>query len=78
MASGLLLGLLAGSIPALFTNDDLVREAATPLILTVALLQPLAGLVFTADGLFQERYVYRKQAHRRCMGRERCNTCSFM
>ena len=36
-----------------FTNDGLVQAAATPLILVVALLQPLAGLVFTWDGLFQ-------------------------
>ena len=47
-----------GAFPAVyaeprFTNDGLVQAAATPLILVVALLQPLAGLVFTWDGLFQ-------------------------
>ena len=36
-----------------FTNDELVQATATPLIIVVALLQPLAGVVFTWDGLFQ-------------------------
>ncbi|CAE7875883.1 ufaA1, partial [Symbiodinium necroappetens] len=51
--SGLLIASLASSIPALFTNDEVVAATATPLILTVAALQPIAGVVFTWDGLFQ-------------------------
>eukprot|EP00913_Durusdinium_trenchii_P027742 g26015.t1 len=51
--SGILLASFAGYIPAVFTNDELVQATATPLIIVVALLQPLAGVVFTWDGLFQ-------------------------
>jgi len=54
---GLLTGSLifggAASICALFTNDASVQAAALPLIVLVAALQPLAGLVFTWDGMFQ-------------------------
>ncbi|CAJ1365585.1 unnamed protein product [Effrenium voratum] len=51
--SGCVLWALADYIPSVFTNDPVVQQTAAPLIALVALLQPLAGVVFTWDGLFQ-------------------------
>jgi len=57
---GLALAVGADGIPAIFTDAADVRDAARPLILLIAVLQPLAGLVFTWDGIFQglEDYTY--------------------
>lgn len=53
--TGVVLGLfvLAGHqvLPALFTTDAGVRAAIASGLLVVAIGQPLAGLVFTADGI---------------------------
>jgi len=53
VASGLVLGFGYTYIPAVFTDNLNVQENAKPLIALVAVLQPLAGLVFTWDGIFQ-------------------------
>jgi len=51
--TGIIIFVGAASLCALFTNDPSVQAAALPLIVLVATLQPLAGLVFTWDGMFQ-------------------------
>jgi len=51
--SGLLLAVGADWAVAAFTDDIQVRAAARPLVYIVAASQPLAGLVFTWDGIFQ-------------------------
>jgi len=63
-AGGVLTGILlvggAAIVPLAFTDSPEVQAAARPLIVLVAALQPLAGLVFTWDGMFQglTDYVY--------------------
>mmetsp|Transcript_66291 Transcript_66291/g.168062 ORF Transcript_66291/g.168062 Transcript_66291/m.168062 type:complete len:579 (+) Transcript_66291:74-1810(+) len=58
--TGALLTVGADSIPAIFTDSAEVQITARPLIMIIAVLQPLAGLVFTWDGIFQglEDYSY--------------------
>ncbi|MGW7380287.1 MATE family efflux transporter [Streptomyces sp. NPDC054794] len=55
MAVGVLLGLLViASRPVflpLFTSDSVVRGAAVPALLMVALSQPICGVVFVLDGV---------------------------
>lgn len=51
--TGVALAWGAEGIPAIFTDAADVQATARPLILVVAALQPLAGLVFTWDGIFQ-------------------------
>ena len=53
VAAALILAAGSDAVPALFTEDAAVRAAASPFIVLVAFLQPLAGLVFTWDGIFQ-------------------------
>jgi len=53
VVSGVAMASTSATIPLIFTDDALVQDAARPLILVVATLQPLAGLVFTWDGIFQ-------------------------
>jgi len=53
LLTGSLIFVTAASLCTLFTNDPSVQAAALPLIVLVAALQPLAGLVFTWDGMFQ-------------------------
>lgn len=56
---GVVSGVVAGAgiaavspvLPALFTSDDAVRDALVPLLLVVALGQPLCGAVFVLDGV---------------------------
>lgn len=49
---GLLVGALRFFLPALFTDDPGTLLAAPRALLYVALLQPVAGLVFVWDGIF--------------------------
>jgi putative MATE family efflux protein len=53
--SGLVLALLVVAVhrvvPALFTGDPAVRDALAAGLLVVALMQPLAGVVFVIDGV---------------------------
>ncbi|MEO3751726.1 MATE family efflux transporter [Streptomyces sp. B6B3] len=55
VASGVLLGLLTAAtsplLLRLFTGDESVRETLLPLLLVVAVTQPLAGAVFVLDGV---------------------------
>jgi putative MATE family efflux protein len=55
VCSGLVLGLLtAAASPLLlraFTGDEAVRDALLPLLLVVAVTQPIAGVVFVLDGV---------------------------
>lgn len=53
ICTALVLALGAGTIPGIFTDSPEVQAEARPLILLLAALQPLAGLVFTWDGMFQ-------------------------
>eukprot|EP00929_Paragymnodinium_shiwhaense_P068301 TRINITY_DN34322_c0_g1_i4.p1 TRINITY_DN34322_c0_g1~~TRINITY_DN34322_c0_g1_i4.p1 ORF type:complete len:572 (+),score=93.93 TRINITY_DN34322_c0_g1_i4:142-1857(+) len=56
-AGGLLcaivLAVFGDAVPGVFTDNVEVQDAARPFIFVVAALQPLAGLVFTWDGIFQ-------------------------
>ncbi|MBJ7357870.1 MATE family efflux transporter [Nocardioides sp.] len=47
------LGIAAASpvLPALFTGDDAVRDLLVPVLLVVAVGQPLCGVVFVLDGV---------------------------
>jgi putative MATE family efflux protein len=53
--TGLVLGLLTAAasplLLRLFTGDEAVRETLLPLLLVVAVTQPLAGVVFVLDGV---------------------------
>jgi putative MATE family efflux protein len=53
--SGLVLGLLTAAasplLLRLFTGDEAVRDALLPLLLVVAVTQPIAGVVFVLDGV---------------------------
>jgi putative MATE family efflux protein len=55
MAAGVVFGLavlvVRPWLPGLFTADQSVRELAASALLVVALMQPLAGLVFVLDGV---------------------------
>ncbi|UXY36738.1 MATE family efflux transporter [Streptomyces albidocamelliae] len=55
IATGLVLGLLVVAARPLFlplfTDDSLVRNAALPALLMVALSQPICGIVFVLDGV---------------------------
>ncbi len=55
IASGVVFGLLTAAtsplLLRLFTGDQVVREALLPLLLVVAVTQPLAGVVFVLDGV---------------------------
>jgi len=53
VATGILLAGGEAIIPSAFTDSAEVQASARPLIGLVAALQPLAGLVFTWDGMFQ-------------------------
>ncbi len=51
VAAGLLLAVVSGVLPALFTGSSDVRGLITRVLLVVALLQPVAGVVFVLDGV---------------------------
>lgn len=55
MAAGVVFGLavlvVRPWLPGLFTADQTVRDLAASALLVVALMQPLAGLVFVLDGV---------------------------
>lgn len=55
VASGVVLGLLTAAasplLPRLFTGDPGVREVLLPVLLVVAVTQPVAGVVFVLDGV---------------------------
>ncbi|MER6070425.1 MATE family efflux transporter [Streptomyces sp. NPDC001817] len=55
VATGVLLGLLVVAARPLFlplfTNDPVVKDAALPALLMVALSQPICGIVFVLDGV---------------------------
>ncbi|MDT0307063.1 MATE family efflux transporter [Streptomyces sp. DSM 44917] len=48
---GLLLGPAAPLLGGLFSEDPAVREALLPVLLVVAVTQPIAGVVFVLDGV---------------------------
>ncbi len=48
---GVVLGVLSPWIGAAFTSDDAVRTLLVPLVLVLALSLPIAGWVFTLDGI---------------------------
>lgn len=54
-ASGVVTGLGIAAVspfqPALFTSDDAVRDVLVPVLLVVAVGQPLCGVVFVLDGI---------------------------
>jgi putative MATE family efflux protein len=55
VVTGLVLGLVTAAasplLLRLFTGDEAVRDALLPLLLVVAVTQPLAGVVFVLDGV---------------------------
>ncbi|RKN36019.1 MATE family efflux transporter [Streptomyces hoynatensis] len=55
IVAGLALGLLVAAscplLPRLFTGDAEVREALLPVLIAVAVTQPIAGVVFVLDGV---------------------------
>ena len=51
VVSGLGLAALAPFLGALFTSDPAVRDLLVPVLVTAALGQPLAGVVFVLDGV---------------------------
>jgi putative MATE family efflux protein len=55
VASGVVFGLVVLAVrpwlPALFTNDPAVRALLASTLIVVALLQPMAGVVFVLDGV---------------------------
>ncbi|SED35228.1 putative efflux protein, MATE family [Streptomyces sp. 2231.1] len=55
IATGVVLGLLVGAARPLFlplfTDDSVVKDAALPALLMVALSQPICGIVFVLDGV---------------------------
>lgn len=55
IAVGVILGLVVVAAPPvflpLFTSDSVVKDAALPALLVVALAQPICGIVFVLDGV---------------------------
>ena len=51
VVTGLLLAALSPVLGALFTSDADVRRLLVPVLLTAALAQPIAGVVFVLDGV---------------------------
>jgi putative MATE family efflux protein len=51
MATGVALAVVSPALPALFTTDDAVRDLLVPVLLVVAIGQPLCGVVFVLDGV---------------------------
>ncbi|MGZ5415194.1 MAG: MATE family efflux transporter [Aeromicrobium sp.] len=51
VVAGLLLLAVHGVIPSLFTPDAQVQSALLPVLVVVAVIQPLSGVVFVLDGV---------------------------
>ena len=51
VVTGVGVAAVAPVLPALFTGDDAVRDLLVPVLLVVALGQPLCGVVFVLDGV---------------------------
>jgi putative MATE family efflux protein len=51
VVTGVSVAAVAPVLPALFTGDDAVRDLLVPVLLVVALGQPLCGVVFVLDGV---------------------------
>jgi putative MATE family efflux protein len=51
LVTGAGLALVAPGLGRLFTEDPAVRDLLTPVLLTAALFQPVAGVVFVLDGV---------------------------
>ncbi|MDT0320116.1 MATE family efflux transporter [Streptomyces millisiae] len=51
VAIGLLLAAASPLLPRLFTGDEAVHERLLPVLLVVAVTQPIAGVVFVLDGV---------------------------
>jgi putative MATE family efflux protein len=49
--TGLVIAAASPVLPALFTNDDAVRDLLVPVLLVIAVGQPLCGVVFVLDGV---------------------------
>src|SRR4051794_18187961 len=51
VVTGVALAVAAPALGALFTPDPAVRDLLTPVLLTAAVFQPVAGVVFVLDGV---------------------------
>jgi putative MATE family efflux protein len=51
VVTGLGVAALSPFLPALFTSDEAVRDVLVPVLLVVAVGQPLCGVVFVLDGI---------------------------
>jgi putative MATE family efflux protein len=51
VVTGLGIAAVSPLLPALFTSDDAVRDVLVPVLLVVAVGQPLCGVVFVLDGI---------------------------
>ena len=51
IVTGLGIAVLSPVLPMLFTSDDAVRDLLVPVLLVVAVGQPLCGVVFVLDGV---------------------------
>ena len=51
IVTGLGIAAVSPVLPALFTGDDAVRDLLVPVLLVVAVGQPLCGVVFVLDGV---------------------------
>jgi MATE family multidrug resistance protein len=51
IALGIIMAALAGLLPSLFTDDELVIGATTAVYAFVAIMQPINGVVFVWDGI---------------------------
>ena len=51
IVTGLGIAAVSPFLPALFTSDNAVRDALVPVLLVVAVGQPLCGVVFVLDGI---------------------------
>jgi len=51
VATGLGIAAVSPVLPSVFTSDDAVRDLLVPVLLVVAVSQPLCGVVFVLDGV---------------------------
>ena len=51
VVTGVGIAVVSPFLPALFTSDDAVRDVLVPVLIVVAIGQPLCGVVFVLDGI---------------------------